>query len=260
MEQEPLVLVERDEAVAIVTLNRPAKLNALNLPLIAELDRTFAELAADPQLRAAVLTGAGKAFVAGADIAAMAQLSPQEAKAFAERGQQLGSTLERLRLPVIAAVNGFALGGGAELALCCDFIYAADTARFGQPEVKLGLIPGFGGTQRLSRRIGLAAARELIFTGAVIDAARAQELGLVNEVTTPGDLMPRALATARAIAKNSPLAVAAAKRVTNAAADADLELACELEAAAFAGLFGSADQREGTAAFLTKREPKFEGR
>jgi enoyl-CoA hydratase len=253
------VLVETSDHVASVTVNRPDKLNALNRTLVRELTLAFERLGAE-RVRAAILTGAGdKAFVAGADIAEMSSLSAAEAKAFSEAGHRLGFTIEQAAFPVIAAVNGFALGGGCELALACDFILASDRARLGQPEVNLGLMPGFGGTQRLSRRVGLGLARELVYTGDPIGADRALAIGLVNQVVPAAELLPRARELAAKIASKAPLAIAASKRALLKGYDADLTVACELEASAFSALFDSQDMREGTQAFLEKRKAEFRG-
>jgi enoyl-CoA hydratase len=261
MEHLELVAIERTGAVATVTIQRPDKLNALNARVVADLTQAFTALAAsaDP-VRAAVLTGAGKAFVAGADIAEMATLSTMEAKRFADAGNALGALLEALPFPVIAAVNGFALGGGCELALACDFIYAAEGAKLGQPEVNLCIIPGFGGTQRLLRRVGAARARELVYTGDMITAEQALVIGLVNAVHPAAELLPRAREAALKIASRAPLAVAAAKRVMLRGEALDLPAACELEAQAFAALFGSEDQRAGMKAFVEKAKASFTGR
>jgi enoyl-CoA hydratase len=254
------ITTERDGDVAVVTIRRPEKLNALDAKVLTELASELAELVAhDPPPRCAILTGEGKAFVAGADIAAMSELTNAQAKAFADQGHAIGAMLESAPFPIIAAVNGFALGGGCELALACDFIYASEKAKFGQPEVKLGVIPGFGGTQRLARRVGVGRARELVYTGDMIDAAEALRIGLVNAVVAPDQLMPKVLEVAKKIAAQGPLAVAACKRVIMSGVDADLRTANELEATAFASLFKSADQREGMRAFLDKRAAKFEG-
>jgi enoyl-CoA hydratase len=255
------VLVESDGPVTTLTLNRPDKLNALNAELLAELAAAVVDLGARPDVRCAIVTGAGeKAFAAGADIAAMSEMTPAEARRFAEVGHRVGAALEALAVPVIAAVNGFALGGGCELALACDFIYASDKARFAQPEVNLGVIPGFGGTQRLARRVGDARARELCMTGDMVSAEEALRLGIVNAVVPHAELLPRAREVAKKIATKGPLAIGAVKRVILRGADVPLPTANELEATAFASLFGSADQREGMRAFLEKRAAKFEGR
>jgi enoyl-CoA hydratase len=251
--------VEDRGPIRIVTIDRPEALNALNLEVLEELTHLL-EATAESEARAMLLTGAGRAFVAGADIAAMADMSPDAALRFAGRGDAIGEMLQALPIPTCAAVNGFALGGGCELALACDFIYASDKAKFGQPEVKLGVIPGFGGTQRLLRRIGLARALELCMTGDVIDAAEALRIGLVNKVVAPDALLDTALATLGRIAEQGPLAVAKVKDVIHRGASMALDRACDLEQQAFAALFSTADQSEGMAAFLAKRPPKFQGR
>jgi enoyl-CoA hydratase len=254
------ILFEAKDGIATITVNRPDKLNALSRKVVAELTAAFESLA-EQGARAAILTGAGdKAFVAGADIKEMAGLSSAEAKAFSDAGHALGYAIELSPCPVIAAVNGFALGGGCELALACDFIYAAENARFGQPEVNLGLMPGFGGTQRLARRVGLGKARELVYTGDAIKAPEAEKIGLVNGVVPQADLIAHVRAIAEKIAQKAPLAVAASKRVMARGADADLVVANELEATAFSALFGSHDMREGTTAFVEKRAAKFLGK
>jgi enoyl-CoA hydratase len=206
------------------------------------------------------MTGAGKAFCAGADIEEMRGMSTIDAKRYSEQGHALGAFIEELPFPVIAAVNGFALGGGCELALSCDFIYASDVAKFGQPEVNLGVIPGFGGTQRLARRVGIGMARELIYSGEIIAADKALAIGLANAVIAKDELLPRVRALATTIAGKAPLAIAQAKRATLRGADRDLTVANELEAQAFAMLFGTSDQREGMKAFVEKRKPEYTGR
>ena len=263
MMQSEFVVVERTETIATVTINRPDKLNALNAQVLAGLERAFGDLAAaegSEPVRVAILTGAGKAFVAGADIAQMASMTPVEAKRFADAGHRLCHLLESLPFVVIAAVNGFALGGGCEIALACDFIYAAENAKLGQPEVNLGVLPGFGGTQRLMRRVGIAKARELIYTGDMITAEQAANMGLVNAVCPAADLLPRVREVAQKISARGPLAVAAAKRVLLHGETLDMASACELEAQTFAGLFGSEDQRGGMKAFIEKTKPVFHGR
>ncbi len=255
------LLIEREDAVVTITLNRPDKLNALNEDLLRELYGALEGLEEDAAVRAVILTGAGdKAFVAGADIAAMSELTASGAKRFAELGHRVGTAIEQSRLPFIAAVNGFALGGGCELALCCDFIYASEKARLGQPEINLGVIPGFGGTQRLARRVGSGRAREMCMTGDMIGAAEALRIGLVNAVLPPSDLLPKVREVAQKIASKGPLAVAAVKRAIVRGEDVPLPVANELEAVTFASLFGTHDQREGMRAFLEKRAAKFEGR
>jgi enoyl-CoA hydratase len=264
MQDFQLLLVERQGHVAKVTINRPDKLNALNAQVVSELTRAFhafvSPAAGETRIRCAILTGAGeKAFVAGADIAEMSAMTTAQAKAFADAGHRLGALLEAAPFPVIAAVNGFALGGGCELALACDFVYASDKAKLGQPEVNLGVIPGFGGTQRLARRVGIGRARELVYTGDMIDAQQALAMGLVNAVVPAAELAAKVHAVAEKIASMGPLAIAQAKRTILRGADADLAGGNELEAQAFAMLFGTADQKEGMKAFVEKRKADFKG-
>ena len=256
-----VVLVERAGGVAIVTLNRPDKLNALNQELLAALYGAWSDLDHDPTVLCAVLTGAGeKAFAAGADIAAMSKMSTAEAKIFSDLGHTVLQRMESAHFPIVGAVHGFALGGGCEVALACDFLYASDRARFAQPEVSLGVIPGFGGTQRLSRRVGIARARELCMTGDTITADEALRIGLVNAVVPQADLLPKARSVAEKIASKGPLAIAQCKRVMQRGADVPLPVANELEAQAFSWLFGTDDQKEGMLAFLEKRPATFKGR
>lgn len=255
-----ILLRERDGGTVVLTMNRPEKLNALNEALVRALHDAVVELDADMSVRVVVLTGAGeKAFVAGADIAAMSEMSTTAAKAFADLGHSVGERLERAHFPVIAAVNGFALGGGCELALACDFVYASDKAKFGQPEVNLGVIPGFGGTQRLTRRVGIGRARELVYTGDTLDANEALRIGLVNAVVPAGELLAKVRDVAKKIESKGPLAIAQAKRLVYRGEDVPLAVANELEAQAFSALFGSLDQREGMKAFLEKRKATFTG-
>ncbi len=253
--------IDRATAVATITLSRPEKLNALNAQLLFDLGEFVRELVSDGKIRAAVLTGSGeKAFAAGADIAEMQALTTAEAYRFAQIGHAVGNAIENAPFPFIAAVNGFALGGGCELALSCDFIYASDKAKFGQPEVNLGVIPGFGGTQRLARRVGIGRARELCYTGDMIGAEEALRIGLANAVFPGAELLSKAHETAKKIASKGPLAIAQAKRVLFRGADVPLQIANELEVQAFASLFDSADQKEGMAAFLGKRAAAFSGK
>jgi len=254
------VLVERDGALAVVTLNRPDKLNALNAELLGELDAAFAALSQDGAVSCAILTGAGdKAFAAGADIAAMLEMSTEQARAFSETGHRVCSRIEKAPFPVIGAVNGFALGGGCEIALSCDFLYASDKAKLGQPEVNLGVMPGFGGTQRLARRVGIGRARELCYTGDTIAADEALRVGLVNAVVPHAELLPRVREVAGKIAGKGRLAVAQCKRVLFAGADVPLDVANALETQGFAMLFGTKDRAEGMKAFLEKRKAAFTG-
>jgi enoyl-CoA hydratase len=257
------VLVEKTGHVAKLTIHRPDKLNALNAKVTAELTRAFQDLMAgegEDATRCAILTGTGKAFVAGADISEMASMTPVAAKRLAEAGHALGALIEGAPFPVIAAVNGFALGGGCELALACDFIFAADNAKLGQPEVNLGVIPGFGGTQRLTRRVGAGKARELVYTGDMITAEQALAIGLVNAVFPAAELLAKAEETAQKIASKGPLAVAAAKRAILLGAEIALGAANQLEIETFAVLFGSEDQKAGMKAFLEKAKPTFSGK
>ena len=248
-------------AIATLTIDRPKALNALNSQALTELSHAIHDLFDRKDVRALILTGGGeKAFVAGADIAEMAQLTQEQARTFAETGHRVMSLLEALPFPTIAAVNGFALGGGCELALACDLIYASKNAKLGLPEVGLGVIPGFGGTQRLTRRLGRARAKELIFTGDRIDADKAHEIGLVLEVLAPEQLLAHCKAVAEKIVAKGPLAIAQAKRAIERGADADLQVGNEIERQAFAVLFGSEDQKEGMKAFLEKRAPNFQGK
>jgi enoyl-CoA hydratase len=255
------VLWDLQEGVGVLTFNRPKVLNAVNARTFDELDEIVRIVEKDRAVKAVVLTGAGeKAFVAGADIAAMSTMTAVEARAFAERAHGILERLELLPVPTIAAVNGYALGGGCEIALACDLVYASENARFGQPEVNLGLIPGFGGTQRLTRRVGKMRALELVLTGDALGAAAAKEVGLVLDVLPQEKLLPHALGQARKIAAKGPLAVALAKRAVHAGADADLGVANELERQAFSACFATEDAREGMRAFVEKRAAGWKGR
>jgi enoyl-CoA hydratase len=255
-----LILAERRGTTAILTLNRPDALNALSPAILEALASRIAEVA-DSNARALIVTGAGRAFAAGADIAAMRQMTPLEGGEFSALGHATFAALEELPIPTIAAVNGFALGGGCELALACDWIWAAEKARIGQPEVNLGLLPGFGGTSRLVRRVGVSWARELVLSGEAIGCDVALRIGLVNRsFEDPEALLAAALEMGEILAKKGPVAVAAAKRVMLEAQDADVRVAHALEREAFAAVFASEDRLEGMDAFLEKRDPKFEGR
>ncbi|HTJ40619.1 MAG TPA: enoyl-CoA hydratase-related protein [Kofleriaceae bacterium] len=249
--------------LAIVTITRETALNALSSQVIAELTTVAGELEISDDVRVVALTGAGeKAFVAGADIAEMKDMSPVQAQAFSEMGGNLGTSIEESSKPWIAAVNGFALGGGCELALCCDFIYASENAKLGQPEVKLGVIPGFGGTQRLARRVGVAKAKELCMIGDPINAVEALRIGLVDLVCPQAELLGKVRDTATKIAANGPLAVAEVKRLVHQGQSTSLDAALALEQRSFGLLFATHDQKEGMDAFLSKpkRAAKFEGR
>ena len=245
--------------VAIIKFNRPKALNAINPDMLTELDDVIDKIEGDPSARVLVLTGEGeKAFVAGADIAHLAGLTPLEARNFSRRGQDVFFRLENLSIPVIASVNGFALGGGAEIAMSCDFIYASEKAKFGQPEIKLGLIPGFGGTQRLPRKIGKGMAKELCMTGDMINAAEAKEVGLVNKVFPPDTLWEEAMKTANTLALKGRVALKGIKDSIERGSDVDLRDGCYMESDAFGLCKTSPDAKEGTTAFLEKREPNFE--
>ena len=251
---------ERRGSVELLTLDRPKALNALDRATLEALLDCCERLGADSSVRAVVLTGEGRAFAAGADIAEMRGLDAQQAEAFSRLGHAAMDALESLAMPTIAAVNGYALGGGCELACACDWIYASETSRFGQPEVNLGLIPGFGGTGRLARRVGSAWAKELVLGGEPIDAETALRIGLVNRLFAPGALLDSALDAAGKIAGKGPLAIATAKRVMVQGQDADARSAHALEQAAFGVVSAGAECAEGMDAFLDKREPSFENR
>lgn len=258
------LLVEDTGAVRVITVNRPAALNALNTKTLEELGQAFADVAASSSVRAVIITGGGeKAFVAGADITEFNAMSPDKARAHSRRGQQLVfDAVGLLDVPVIAAVNGFALGGGLELALGCDFIYAADTARLGLVEANLGIIPGFGGVARLARRVGTAMASEMIMSAAQVKADEALRIGLVNKVVPAAELMAAAMKTAETIASKGPLAVAAVKRLLREGENADLRTANSAEQSAFGLVFATEDREIGVNAFLTKSKaaPPFVGR
>lgn len=255
-------LENRENGIWVLTLSRPESLNALNsvvLNEMAEALRYLSELGFD-DAKALIITGAGeKAFVAGADIKDMKDLDEEGALQFAKRGQSIFHEINLLKIPVVAAVNGFALGGGLELALACDFIYASDNAKFGLPEVSLGLIPGFGGTVRLARAVGIRKARELTMSGEMINANQALAMGLVNAVGPQPDLMAAVTKKIEMILTRSPLAVAAAKKSINQAYDLETEAGLANEADIFGALFTSADTKEGTTAFIEKRKPVFKG-
>ncbi len=251
----------KDGPLAIVTIDRPTVLNALNDETIAELDHCFSVIAGDDGILCVILTGGGeKSFVAGADINELAVCDVVSGRAKCDRGQALLFKMENLPQPVIAAINGFALGGGCEIALACDIRLASEKAKIGQPEVSLGIIPGYGGTQRLSRLIGRGKASQMILTGDHIKAEEALRIGLVDEVYAPEELMPKAREMAMKIASKGPLAIKAAKEAIKLGLDVDLKSGCEHEAALFAGICASEDKSEGTKAFLEKRKAEFKGR
>ena len=255
------IIYEIAEGIATITFNRPKALNALNDHLLNELSTALDDIDANTDVRVLILTGAGeKSFVAGADITELATFDALQAKVFAKTGHEVIGRLQALPIPVIAAVNGYALGGGTEVALACDFIYASENAMFGLPEIKLGLIPGFGGTQRLSRLIGKNLAKELIFTGRMVSAAEAQQMGLVNKVFPLPALMENAVETAKEISRKGRVSLRAAKEAVNGGMDVDLATGCRMEIDAFALCMASEDAKEGTTAFLEKREAKFTGK
>lgn len=260
MSESPVLSADQG-AIRTITVNRPDKLNALNAATLDALLLAFDAAAAEPAVRAIVLTGAGpKAFVAGADIAEMAGLRPTEARDFSLRGQRLMRRIETLSKPVLAKMNGFALGGGLELAMACHLRIAADTAKVGQPEINLGLIPGFGGTQRLLRLAGRAATLELCLLGAPIDAVRAQQLGIVNRVVPVGELDAEADKLAAQLANAAPLALRGILDAVNIGGECAIGEGLQYETAQFGLMFSTDDMREGTQAFLERRKPAFTGR
>lgn len=255
------LLTENDNGVVTLTINRPQALNSLNGDLLSELGCALYELEYDPSAKVIILTGAGeKAFVAGADIKEMSEMSSLDGHRFARKGQQVTMAMEKMKTPVIAAVNGFALGGGLELALGCDFIYASSRAKIGFPEVTLGIMPGFGGTQSLARLIGPNRANELIFTGRIITADKALAWGIVNEVFPPEELLAKAKETAAAIAGAGLLGVAYAKDAIANGLNMTKEDGFRYEASLFGVLFSTEDQKEGMGAFVEKRKADFAGR
>jgi len=254
------IMLDVQDGIAKITFNRPKALNALNNALLGEFSNALDEISADEAVRVLVLTGSGeKSFVAGADITELATFNALQAKVFAKKGQEIISKLQELSIPAIAAVNGFALGGGSEMALACDFIYASDNAMFGLPEITLGIIPGFGGTQRLPRLIGANMAKEMIFTGKMIPAAEAKEIGLVNKVCAQAELMGEVMKTAKTIASKGRVSLRAAKQSVVSGLNADLKTGLNIECDAFALCMASEDSKEGTSAFLEKRKAVFKG-
>jgi enoyl-CoA hydratase len=256
-----ILLEQAEPGIWLLTVNRPKALNALNAATLEDIGAAVAKVAADDKTRVLLLTGAGeKAFVAGADIAEMKNATVEQSRDFSEQGMRVMHALEALPVPVIALVNGYALGGGCELALACDWILAADHATFGQPEVNLGIPPGFGGTQRLPRRIGAARALELLATARPVKADEALAIGLANHVYPAAELRARGLESARLIAAKGPVAVRLAKRAVLRGGNLDLFTACALETELFAEAFGTSDRKEGMSAFLEKRAARFSGK
>ncbi|MEW6093918.1 MAG: enoyl-CoA hydratase-related protein [Chloroflexota bacterium] len=255
------VLIEVTDSIGWLTVNRPDSLNALNSEVVAALESALRNLEQDAAVKVVVLTGAGeKAFVAGGDIKEMADMGPLQAKAYARKGQQMVAYIEKMRKPVIAAVNGYALGGGLELALACDFIYASEKAKLGLPEVTLGVMPGFGGTQNLPRLVGPNKAKELIFSGKALTAQQAKEWGLVNEVFPAEELRVKVTEIAQAIARNGMVGVASAKEAVVNGLNMSKEDGLRYESSLFANLFATEDQKEGMQAFVAKRKAEFKGK
>ncbi|MTI68714.1 MAG: short-chain-enoyl-CoA hydratase [Firmicutes bacterium] len=254
------LLLKKEDNIAILSVNRPKALNALNTEVLEELDIAIEKIATDEDIYVVILTGEGKAFVAGADISEMKDKTPKGARQFAKLGIDIFRKLETLEKPVIAAVNGFSLGGGCELAMSCDIRIASEKAKFGQPEVGLGITPGFAGTQRLARLVGPSKAKELIFTADMIDSNEAEKIGLVNKVVKKEDLMDEALNLAKKIASKGQIAVRYSKCAINRGFETDIDTGMAIEKDLFGLCFASDDQKEGMTAFLEKRKPEFENK
>jgi len=254
------IIVEKKSSIGIIKINRPNFLNALNKDTIFELTNAVEELEKDKNIKVVILTGEGKAFIAGADIKQMKDMDSSEAKKFAEAGHNLLMNIENSRLPFIAAVNGYALGGGCEVMMACDICIAASSAKIGQPEINLGVHPGFGGTQRLPRLVGRMKAKEILLTGDNIDANEAHLIGLVNRVAPDDQIMQEAEKIANKIANKTTVQTDLIKKLVNKGMDIDLKRACELEISYFSSSFSTEDQKEGMAAFLEKRKPNFKGK
>lgn len=252
------VLFTIDQGVAVLTFNRPEKLNALNPEMFAEIADVLDRVGQTPEVRVLILTGQGRAFIAGADIQVFLGLDPLGARKFSQTAHEILFKIGQLEIPVIAGVNGFALGGGCEMAMACDFIYASAKAKFGQPEINLGIIPGFGGTQLLPRLVGKGVAKELCLTGRLIDAQEAKAIGLVAQIFPEETLMQECLKAAQALAEKGRVAMRTLKHLIDRGLEADLRTGCHLEADGFALCFASPDAHEGAAAFLQKRKPEFE--
>lgn len=254
------IIVSVEEGIQTITFNRPKSLNALNSELLNEFMSALTSISENEDIRVLILTGAGeKSFVAGADITELATLNVLQTKIFSRKGQTVIGYLQELPIPVIAAVNGFALGGGCEIAIACDFIYASENAMFGLPEINLGLIPGFGGTQRLPRLIGANMAKELIFTGKMISASEALSIGIVNKVCPPDSLMTEVQKTAKLIASKGKVSLREAKQAINNGLNVDIATGCLIENDAFSLCMASEDAKEGTSAFIEKRKANFKG-
>ena len=254
------ILFNIEKKVAVIKFNRPKALNAINPDVLAEVKDALDRIEGDSSVKVLILTGeGGKAFVAGADIAHIVKLSPLQGRKFSQDGQELLFRLERLAIPVIACVNGFALGGGTEIAMACDFIYASENAKFGQPEINLGVMPGFGGTQRLSRLVGKGMAKELCMTGVMVSGQEAKEIGLVNKVFPPDRLWEETMKAANGLASKGRVSLKAIKDCIERGYDVDLRDGCYMELDAFGLCMTSPDAKEGMTAFLKKRKPNFQG-
>ena len=254
------LIIEKQEDICIVKINNPQAMNALNSTVLSELDCAFSQIESDQTIKVVILTGEGRACVAGADISQMSTMSAAEGKAFGEQGAAVFRKIEQLKVPVIAAVNGFALGGGCELAMACDIRIASAKAKFGQPEVGLGITPGFSGTQRLPRLVGMGVAKELIYTADIIGADEAYRIGLVNKVAEPEALMDQAIEMAKKIASKAPIAVRYSKEAINRGCQVDIDTAIAIEANLFGLCFASEDQKEGMSSFLNKKAPEFKNK
>ncbi len=252
--------IKNEGTICTLVINNPDSLNALNSNILSELDEALEFIAQNSENRVLIITGAGRSFVAGADISEMCTMNEEEGVEFGKRGSAIFRKIETYPIPVIAAVNGFALGGGCELAMSCDIRFASDKAKFGQPEVTLGITPGFSGTVRLTKIAGAGIAKEMIFTGKIVDAFEALRIGIVNKVTSPDDLIPEVTELAKKIALNAPVAVRYSKRAINKAVDLDTESASVYENSKFGECFKTEDQKEGMSAFLEKRKPIFNNR
>ncbi len=254
------IIFETEGAVAVIKINRPKALNAISMDVVKEMNQALDEVEGKQSIRVLILTGEGdKAFVAGADISAMVNFDTLQLREFSSSLHSLGFRMEALPIPVIACVNGFALGGGTEMAIASDFIYASENAKFGQPEINLGIIPGFGGTQRLPRLVGKAMAKELCMTGAMISAQEAKEIGLVNKVFPPDKLWEETMNTAKVLASKGRFSLMAVKRCVDRGYNLDLRSACAMESDQFGLCMASPDAKEGMSAFLDKRKPEFKG-
>lgn len=254
------IIVEKKDGIATISMNRPQVLNALDKETVGELSKAVEELEKDTSIHVAVLTGKEKAFIAGADIKQMKTMNPLEAKEFAELGHKVLMAIEHSRLPYLAAVNGYALGGGCEVMMACDIIVASELAKIGQPEINLGIHPGFGGTQRLPRLVGRIKAKELLFTGDTISAEEALRIGLVNKVVKPEKLMEETMKLASHIANKSAVQTNFIKSLVNTGIETDIATGCALEISCFSSSFATEDQKEGMTAFLEKRKPVFKGK